>query len=215
LDIDRQLPSVRAIGKPIRVAAVPIRMSQQAAIPAPPPVQAPASGTIRVTRPLKVACAMIACCTITVFAFRSLAGALCLDELLTMTLVQAGSLPKLWSGIVAGIDGNPPFYLTAAWLIVHAMPQVVSPVAVLKLTNRADRGRDVRALSRRPARRIRHGVLDRHVPVRGTERQPPLFRAGIANLCAILSHSSIHPVVSAATGRAPRTSSHWRCSMQG
>jgi hypothetical protein len=34
LDIDRQLPSVRAIGKPIRVDSVPIRMSQQAAIPA-------------------------------------------------------------------------------------------------------------------------------------------------------------------------------------
>ena len=38
-------------------------------------------------------------------------------------------------GIVAGIDGNPPLYLTIAWSIAHAMPQAVSSVAVLKLTN--------------------------------------------------------------------------------
>ena len=41
---------MRAIGKPIRVAAVPIRISQQAAIPAPPPVQAPAIAAIVGTR---------------------------------------------------------------------------------------------------------------------------------------------------------------------
>ena len=93
------------------------------------------ASTIRATRSLKAACALIACCTIAIFAFRSWARTLWLDELLTMTLVQAGSLPKLWSGIVAGIDGNPPLYLTTAWLIVHAMPQAVSSVAVLKLTN--------------------------------------------------------------------------------
>jgi hypothetical protein len=92
------------------------------------------AGTIRATR-LKAACALIACCTIAIFAFRSFAGALWLDELLTLTLVHATSLPSLWSGIVAGIDGNPPLYLTSAWLMVHAMPQAVSPVAVLKLTN--------------------------------------------------------------------------------
>jgi hypothetical protein len=91
------------------------------------------AGTIRATR-LKTACALIACCTIAVFAYRSLAGALWLDELLTLTLVHATSLPSLWSGIAAGIDGNPPLYLTTAWLIAHAMPQAV-PVAVLKLTN--------------------------------------------------------------------------------
>lgn len=93
------------------------------------------AGTIRATRPLKTACALIACCTIAIFSFRSLAGALWLDELLTMTLLQASGLPKLWAGIVAGIDGNPPLYMTTAWLIVHAMPQAVSPVAVLKLIN--------------------------------------------------------------------------------
>ena len=64
------------------------------------------AGTIRATR-LKAACALIACCAIAIFAFRSLAGALWLDELLTLTLVHAPSLPGLWSGIIAGIDGNP------------------------------------------------------------------------------------------------------------
>jgi hypothetical protein len=87
------------------------------------------------TRPLQAACTLIACCAIAILAFRSLAGALWLDELLTMALVQARSLPSLWSGIVAGIDGNPPLYLTIAWLIVHALPQAVWPVAALKLTN--------------------------------------------------------------------------------
>jgi hypothetical protein len=92
------------------------------------------AGTIRAAR-LKAACALIACCTIAIFAFRSLAGALWLDELLTLTLVHATSLPSLWSGIVAAIDGNPPLYLTSAWLIVHALPPALSSVAVLKLTN--------------------------------------------------------------------------------
>src|SRR6202790_2689679 len=92
------------------------------------------AGTIRATQ-LKAACALIACCAIAIFALRSLAGALWLDELLTLTLVRAASLPSLWSGIIAGIDGNPPLYLTSAWLIAHVMPQALPSVAVLKLTN--------------------------------------------------------------------------------
>ena len=40
--MDRQLPSVLAIGKPMRASAVARRMSQTAAMAAPPPVQAPA-----------------------------------------------------------------------------------------------------------------------------------------------------------------------------
>jgi hypothetical protein len=47
-DIDKQLPSVFATGKPIRAAAVSIRMSPQAASPAP--VQAPAMTAIVGTR---------------------------------------------------------------------------------------------------------------------------------------------------------------------
>jgi hypothetical protein len=45
-DINKQLPSVFATGKPIRAAAVSIRMSQQATSPAPPPVQVPAMAAI-------------------------------------------------------------------------------------------------------------------------------------------------------------------------
>ena len=93
------------------------------------------AGTIRATRALKAAGALIVGCAIATFVFRSLAGPLWMDELLTMYLVQADSLPKLWSGIISGIDGNPPFYLTMAWLIVHAMPQATSAAAVLKLVN--------------------------------------------------------------------------------
>ena len=43
---DRQLPSVFAIGKPKRMSAVPMRMSAQAAMAAPPPVQAPEMAAI-------------------------------------------------------------------------------------------------------------------------------------------------------------------------
>ena len=50
-------------------------------------------GVLRATRPLKAACALIACCAIAIFAFRAQAGTLWLDELLTMTLVKARSLP--------------------------------------------------------------------------------------------------------------------------
>jgi hypothetical protein len=59
LDIDRQLPSVRAMGKPIRVAAVPIRMSQQTAIPAPLLVQAPAPRRGVEAHPPKSSCDLV------------------------------------------------------------------------------------------------------------------------------------------------------------
>jgi hypothetical protein len=44
--MERQLPSVFAMGKPMRASAVPRRMSHTAAIAAPPPVQAPAMAAI-------------------------------------------------------------------------------------------------------------------------------------------------------------------------
>ncbi len=47
---DRQLPSVRAIGKPKRASRVAMRRSQAAAIAAPPPVQAPAIAAMVGTR---------------------------------------------------------------------------------------------------------------------------------------------------------------------
>ena len=43
---DSTLPSVRAMGKPNFMSRVAMRMSQQAAMPAPPPVQAPAMAAI-------------------------------------------------------------------------------------------------------------------------------------------------------------------------
>jgi hypothetical protein len=49
-DIDKQLPSVFAMGKPIRADAVPIRMSQQAESPVLPPVQASAMAAMDGTR---------------------------------------------------------------------------------------------------------------------------------------------------------------------
>ncbi len=86
-------------------------------------------------RLLKAFCAMIACGAIVLFAFRLWADPLWLDELLTLILVQADSLPKLWAGIVSGIDGNPPLYLTIAWLMAHALPSSVSIAAWLKAAN--------------------------------------------------------------------------------
>jgi hypothetical protein len=86
-------------------------------------------------RSLRAACALIAGCAIAIFAFLTLATPLWSDEFLTKILLQASSLPKLWSGIASGIDGNPPLYLTAAWLIIQPLPKLVSSVAVLKLIN--------------------------------------------------------------------------------
>jgi hypothetical protein len=86
-------------------------------------------------RSLRTVCVLIAGCAIVVFAFLSLTTPLWSDEFFTKILVQADSLPKLWSGIAEGLDGNPPFYLTAAWLIIQPLPRLVSSVAVLKLVS--------------------------------------------------------------------------------
>jgi hypothetical protein len=79
------------------------------------------AGAFDATRLTKAICLAIAGCAISIFVWHSLAEPLWLDELLTMALLQARSLPKLWAGIVLGIDGNPPLYLTFAWLGVHQM----------------------------------------------------------------------------------------------
>lgn len=86
---------------------------------------------------LTAVCAVVACAAAMIFAFQSLLAELWLDELLTVTLLQAQSLSKMWAGIVSGIDGNPPLYLTLAWLFTHAMPSFVPKVAALKLVNLA------------------------------------------------------------------------------
>src|SRR3954471_4790734 len=105
------------------------------------PAAAPAQTSMRESEPdqamrlLNALCALIACGAIVLFASRSGAGPLLLDELLTLILVQADSLPKLWAGIVSGIDGNPPLYLTGAWLLAHVVPSSVSTAAWLKAAN--------------------------------------------------------------------------------
>ena len=86
-------------------------------------------------RSLKAACALLIGCAVAMFAIRALSDRLWSDELLTTTLLGARDLPKLWAGIVMGIDGNPPFYLTAAWLMTVALPQAMSLVVSLKLVN--------------------------------------------------------------------------------
>jgi hypothetical protein len=92
------------------------------------------ASTVDPTRWLKPFGALIASAAVVIFLWRSFAEPLWLDEVLTVTLVQAHSLPKLWAGIIAGIDGNPPLYLTLAWLITHALPSAAS-IAALKLAS--------------------------------------------------------------------------------
>jgi hypothetical protein len=66
---------------------------------------------------------------------RSFGGKLWLDELYTGYLLAAPSLPRLWQAIVCGIDGNPPLYLSAAWLVVHALPQISAWVEIVRWFN--------------------------------------------------------------------------------
>ena len=53
--MDRQLPSVRAIGKPNFISPLAMRRSHTAAIPAPPPVQAPQIAAMVGTGQLSIA----------------------------------------------------------------------------------------------------------------------------------------------------------------
>jgi hypothetical protein len=101
-----------------------------------------------VRRSLKAACALLIGCAVAMFTFRALNDRLWSDELLTTTLLGARDLPKLWVGIVMGTDGNPPFYLTAAWLMKAALPQAMSLVVSLKLVNLVLTGVAVVALCR-------------------------------------------------------------------
>jgi len=88
-----------------------------------------------------------------VIGYQSLNDPLRSDELLATNLLGATSLPKLWRGIALGIDGNPPLYLTAAWLIIQPLPKLVSSIAALKLVNLVAAAAGV-ALLGRLARRL-------------------------------------------------------------
>ena len=56
-----------------------------------------------------------------------------LDELYTTTLIGAPSLGHLWDGALRGVDGNPPLYLSLAWLMAAAVP--ADPERVLRAFN--------------------------------------------------------------------------------
>ena len=56
-----------------------------------------------------------------------------LDELYTLTLIGTPSLPHVWDGALRGVDGNPPLYLSLAWLLTRG--QAVDPEALLAPLN--------------------------------------------------------------------------------
>ena len=84
---------------------------------------------------LQAGALVVALAAVGLFAYHAVPSRLWLDELYTVTLLRADNLVKLWEGIVLGIDGNPPLYLTLAWLIARVVPGALSSVAVLKAVN--------------------------------------------------------------------------------
>jgi hypothetical protein len=76
---------------------------------------------------------MLVVCAFAAVGYQSLNDPLRSDELLSTNLLDAETLPKLWKGIALGIDGNPPLYLTAAWLIIAPLQKHASSIAILKL----------------------------------------------------------------------------------
>ena len=88
----------------------------------------------RVPRFLTTTLALLVAGALAVIGYQSANDLLALDELFTTKILSAATLPKLWKGI-AGIDGNPPLYMTAAWLIIQPLPKLVSSVALLKIVN--------------------------------------------------------------------------------
>jgi hypothetical protein len=91
--------------------------------------------TLETTRLLGAAAALVALGAIATFEIRSLDTHMWTDEIYTLMLTQADTLPKLWAGIASGIDGNPPLYLTLAWILARAAPSSESVVALLRTEN--------------------------------------------------------------------------------
>jgi hypothetical protein len=86
-------------------------------------------------RSLAGICALVIGGMLAIVAVRSVSDQLWSDELLTTNLLTADNLSKLWAGIALGIDGNPPFYLSAAWLLTRPPLNFASSVVLLKLVN--------------------------------------------------------------------------------
>ncbi|MGI3900467.1 MAG: hypothetical protein ACRYGP_24565 [Janthinobacterium lividum] len=81
--------------------------------------------------PWMLGAAMLAAAALAIWC--SLSRMMALDELYTMTLVEAPSLGHMIEGALQGVDGNPPLYLSLGWLLVHALP--VSPDSLLRCLN--------------------------------------------------------------------------------
>ena len=107
----------------------------------------------RVQRFLSTTIALLVAGALAVIGHQSVNDLLGLDDLFTTILLSAATLPKLWKGIALGLDGNPPLYMTAAWLIIQTVPKLVSPVALLKTLNIVAAGAGVVVLGQL-ARRI-------------------------------------------------------------
>lgn len=56
-----------------------------------------------------------------------------LDELYTTTLIDTPSLGHVWDGVMRGVDGNPPLYMSLAWALTHAIQ--IAPELVLRPFN--------------------------------------------------------------------------------
>ncbi|WP_407157767.1 hypothetical protein [Bradyrhizobium sp. STM 3557] len=104
-------------------------------------------------RSLARICALVIGGMLAIVAVRSVSDQLWSDELLTTNLLTANSIRKLWAGIALGIDGNPPFYMTAAWLLTRPLPDFAASVVLLKLLNVVLAAAGIAALCR-VARRI-------------------------------------------------------------
>jgi len=84
---------------------------------------------------IKVLLASFAFLAAAIFVSHSFNAKLWLDDLFTINLMAAANLTDLWAAITSGIDANPPLYMTAAWLIVHALPRSVSWIEALTWLN--------------------------------------------------------------------------------
>jgi hypothetical protein len=95
----------------------------------------PHESTTAVQASIRIFSASVGLLAAVIFVSRSFDAKRWLDDLFTVNLMAAASLPDLWAAIASGIDANPPLYMTAAWLVVHALPRSVSWVEALTWLN--------------------------------------------------------------------------------
>ena len=103
-------------------------ISRPAASQAPPP-RGPTAGPARALAAFAIALFAAASWRIS----QAAGHRLWLDELYTTTLIDTPGLAHVWDGALRGVDGNPPLYLSLAWLLTHRLP--VAPEQALRLVN--------------------------------------------------------------------------------